>query len=134
MFVKDNLYNRIFRRTRLEEQRTKYQNVCKDVEKADELLRAVSRSNSLMQLLTLHNLTMKPEEVFLGNIYGLWTFPIPDWENNRNALYGANDLGINPGTRAYDLILCQYRNLLQSNLTAIIQPEKDWMEEYKKYV
>ena len=49
-------------------------------------------------------------------------------------LAGKDGFGINPGTRTYDLVLNQYRNLLHSNLMAIIKPEKDWLEEYKKYV
>ena len=159
MFIKDNLFNRSFRKSQLEEQRTKYQKVSQEVEKADSFLRAVAKCDSLIQMVAIHkdiwgsgfrnkNIgpdeygmfrtkdipTMKPEEVFLGNIFGLWTFAIPEWENNRNALYGANGFGINPGTRTYDLVLNQYRNLLQSNLMAIIKPEKDWLEEYKKYV
>lgn len=158
-FIKDNLFNRIFRKTQLEKQHNNYQKVCKDVEKADEFLKAVTRCNSLTQMVAIHKniwgsgfrnknigpdecgmfrtndiLTMKPEEVFLGNIYGLWTFPIPEWDNNCNALFGANGFGINPGTRTYDLVLNQYRNLLQTNLMTIIQPEKDWLEQYRKCV
>jgi hypothetical protein len=48
-------------------------------------------------------LHMKPEEVYLGNINGLWTFNIPTWEKN----------GVEP------CIIEQYRNHLISNLNAI---------------
>ena len=51
-------------------------------------------------------------------------------ENNRNALYGANGFGINPGTRTYDLILQQYRQHLKSNLLAMVSREKQWLEDW----
>ena len=44
--------------------------------------------------------TMKPSEVFLGNVYGLWTAPLNEWF----------------GTKDEHIIREQYRNHLSSNL------------------
>ena len=44
--------------------------------------------------------TMKPSEVFLGNVYGLWTAPLNEWI----------------GTKDEHIIREQYRNHLSSNL------------------
>lgn len=52
-------------------------------------------------------LTMKPEEVFLGGIYGLWTFPLTEWEKCKET---------NPGD--YKIVLAQYQTQLLSNLEA----------------
>lgn len=44
--------------------------------------------------------TMKPSEVFLGNVYGLWTAPLSEWV----------------GTKDEHIIREQYRNHLSSNV------------------
>lgn len=156
-FLRENLYNRVFRKQQLKEQRKKYEQVCKRLAKADEFDKALAKCDSLLKMLAIHKdmwgsgfqnknigpddcgmfrtediLQMKPEEVFLGDIYGLWTFAIPEWENNRNAIYGQNGFGVNPGTRTYELILQQYRHHLQSNLHAIIRPEREWLEDWNR--
>lgn len=59
---------------------------------------------------------MIAEEVFLGNIYGLWTFPIPEWEKRKEEKYGANGFGINPDIPLYNFPLNQYKQLLLQNL------------------
>lgn len=56
--------------------------------------------------------TMREEEVYLGNIYGLWTFTIPEWEQKKGERYGANGWDIDPDTLVYDLVVRQYRELL----------------------
>lgn len=154
--LRENLFNRVFRKRKLREQRAKYDRICNMLQQAEEFDKALQKCNSLVKMLAIHKnmwdsgfknanigpckdgafrtkdiLTMTPDEVFLGNIYGLWTYPIPEWENQRNALYGVNAYGINPGTTVYNLILGQYRHLLRSNLEAIILPEKEWLETFK---
>ncbi len=154
-FIRENLFNSVFRKKQIREQRKKYEQVCKTLSKADEFDKALERCDSLLKMLAIHKdmwgsgfrnknigpddcgmfrtkdiLSMGPGEVFLGDIYGLWTFPIPEWENQKNAIYGANGFGINPGTTTYELILGQYRRHLQSNLRAIVGPEKEWLEDW----
>ena len=63
--------------------------------------------------------TMRPEEVFLGNIWGLSTHTIPFWEERKSQLYGCNGFGIDPETSLYDIILGQYKKLLDFNLVQI---------------
>lgn len=156
-FLRETLFNRIFHKAELKKQRLDYERVCKTLAQADEFSKALDKCDSLIKMMAIHKdmwgsnfrnsnigpndcgyfrckdiLTMKPEEVYLGAIYGLNTFTIPQWEDNRNALYGANGFGLNPGVRLYDLILQQYRDHLKSNLLAIVQPEKEWLEEWNK--
>ena len=153
--LRENLFNRIFRKEKLLKQRKEYERVCKRLQKADEFKKALERCDSLLKMVAIHkdmwnsgfqnkNIgpdkygyfrtksipDMKPDDVYLGDIYGLFTFPIPEWENNWNALYGANGFGINPGTRTYDLILQQYRQHLKSNLLAMVSREKQWLEDW----
>ena len=153
--LRENLFNRIFRKEKLLKQRKEYERVCKRLQKADEFKKVLERCDSLLKMVAIHkdmwnsgfqnkNIgpyeygyfrtksipDMKPDDVYLGDIYGLFTFPIPEWENNRNALYGANGFGINPGTRTYDLILQQYRQHLKSNLLAMVSREKQWLEDW----
>lgn len=155
--IRENIINKIFRSKQVTLQRKEYRLISQSVGDAEEFLNAVRKCDNLIRLLNLHKLiwqngfhdkaiapdkygmfrtenitTMKPDEVFLGNIYGLWTFPIPDWENQRNALFGANGFDINPGTTVYSVVLDQYRNLLIKGLNNVIQQKKEWMEEYKK--
>lgn len=48
---------------------------------------------------------MTIDEVFLGGIYGLWTFSISEWENTDE--------------QSYAIVKSQYQNLLISNIIAI---------------
>lgn len=51
-------------------------------------------------------LTMNKEEVFLGNIWGLYTLPLPEWETRDES--------------SRNLVIKQYRNHLISNLKAML--------------
>ena len=61
-------------------------------------------------------LTMTPEQVYLGGIYGLFTLPLPKWEENKDEVYGVNGFRVDPKTTIYDIVLTQYKNHLISNL------------------
>ena len=61
--------------------------------------------------------TMRPDEVYLGDIYGLWTNNIPFWEEHRDETMAGNGFGIPGDTKCYDLILNQYRACLSSAVT-----------------
>ena len=69
--------------------------------------------------------TMKPEEVFLGNVYGLWTFPMPKWEDQKSQMYD-RDISV------YDIVLNQYKRVLHSNVKAIYREAKTLVEEYEE--
>lgn len=53
-------------------------------------------------------LKMRPEEVFLGNIYGLFTHPMPFWEETTDE-------------NSKQIVTSQYRSLLLSNLEYMLQ-------------
>ena len=145
----NNFFNRIFYKKILAEEKEKY-NKCKSlVGYFPELDERIGASKTLEGVLDLHkkawelgyknnNLapceygmfrtkdisTMKPEEVFLGNVYGLWTFPIPKWENQKSQMYDEN-------LSVYDVVLNQYKKILHSNIKAIYREAKDLVEEYE---
>lgn len=52
--------------------------------------------------------TMKYSEVYLGNIYGLWTLPLPEWVDKTEG--NPSDL---------EIVTKQYKNLLLSNVEYI---------------
>ena len=155
--LKANLWNRVFHKKKLQQQKKKYEELTSLVAKAEEFDRQIVNAKGLLPLLNIHKemwtaglqnsnigpneygmfrtkdiATMKPEEVFLGNIYGLWTIPVTEWENQKNAIYGVNGFGINPGTTVYELVLYQYKDMLRSNLKVIAEEKKNRLEEYRK--
>lgn len=74
--------------------------------------------------------TMKPEEVYLGGIWGLFTNNIPFWEEHRNDKYGYNGYGLDPDQSLYKMILNQYKRQLQSNILEICDKVKETIGEY----
>lgn len=76
--------------------------------------------------------TMKPEEVFLGNIWGLWTHAIPFWEERKPQSDWCKDFGIDPKRGQYGIVLDQYKNLLYSNLSEIWNEAETSLITYKK--
>lgn len=121
------------------------------------IINAVKKCDSLEELLNIHkeawivgfqngNLgpdkygmfrtesipTMKPEEVFLGGIWGLFTHTIPFWEERKSQPYGCNGFGIDPETSLYDIILNQYKLLLYHNFKDIWCKAETLLVTYKK--
>ena len=146
----NNLFNRFFYKETLEKEKEKYEKCKSLVGHFSELDERIGASKTLEGVLDLHkkawglgyqnsNLapceygmfrtkdisTMKPEEVFLGNVYGLWTFPIPKWENQKTEMYD-KDISV------YDIVLNQYKRVLHSNVKAIYREAKDLVEEYEE--
>lgn len=66
----------------------------------------------LIPELTLDNL-------YLGDIWGLWTNPGRFWEEHKDETMSGNGFGIDPNKKCYDLIMQQYRQHLRSNINAI---------------
>jgi len=145
----NNFFNRFFYKETLAKEREKY-NTCKSlVGHFPELDEQIGASKSLENVLELHkkawglgyrnnNLapceygmfrtkeisTMKPEEVFLGDIYGLWTLPMPKWSDQKSQMYD-KDISV------YDIILNQYKRVLHSNIRALYDEAKEVVEEYE---
>lgn len=74
-------------------------------------------------------LKMTPDDVFLGNIYGLWTFNIPFWESRRTELFGSNDWGVDPRCPVYSLILDQYRRRLLKGIRRAMEESDTFLLE-----
>ena len=73
---------------------------------------------------------MKPEEVYLGGIWGLFTKNIPFWEEHRNDKYGCNGFGIDEEQSLYEMILNQYKIHLRNNIIAIANDAHDLINEF----
>lgn len=152
---KENLLNQLLHPRQLRRQRRKAVTVAGRITVADELLISLAKCNSLLKMVELHKkiweqgfrngniapcewgmfrtkdiMTMKPSEVYLGDIYGLWTFTVPEWESKRNAMLGSNPYGINPGITVYQIVLDQYRRHLKSNLEALVSLDRRWQKDY----
>lgn len=77
-------------------------------------------------------LKMTPDDVFLGGIYGLWTFSIPFWESRRTELFGPNDIGMNPKTPVYSIVLDQYKRRLVSNIMKVVEASEKFIIDARK--
>ena len=76
--------------------------------------------------------TMKPSEVFLGDIWGLFTHAIPFWEERKSQPCGCNGFGIDPEISLYGIVLDQYKKLLISNIDSIWCKAEKALVVYKK--
>ena len=153
----NNLWNRIFFK---EEVRKNMKDAVLQhtlSKNASRIINAVEKCDSLEELLSIHKEawivgfqneslgpdkygmfrtesipTMKPEEVFLGGIWGLFTHAIPFWEERKSQPYGCNGFGINPEASLYDIVLYQYKQLLYSNFSHIWCKAETLLATYKK--
>jgi hypothetical protein len=74
---------------------------------------------------------MKPEEVYLGNIWGLWTKNIPFWEKYKNQGKTGGGYTIYEYLTDYQIILNQYKRMLSSNVNAIVKDAEKELGELK---
>jgi hypothetical protein len=137
------LWNRIFHRKALKKQRTLYWRTKALVSNYPKIKEEIENSTDLLQLLAAHKKAwvygfrndnlgpcefgmfrtksipdMTSNEVYLGNINGLWTFTLREWQNKR-------------GSKDYNVIVFQYKNHLLSNATNIAQTAKDYVYQYE---
>ena len=142
---KNNLWNRIFFKKEVRKNMKDAELQLTLSNNGARIIKAIEKCDSLYELMDIHkeawamgfqniNLgpdkygmfrtesipNMKPEEVFLGNIWGLSTHAIPFWEERKLQPYGCNGFGMDPKTnmRVYDIVLNQYKNLLYFNIVA----------------
>ena len=146
----NNIFNRFFFKEVLKEEKEKYERCKSLVGHFPELDERIGASKSLEEVLELHkkawglgyqngNLApceygmfrtkniskMTPNEVYLGNIYGLWTHSLPKWEETRNEKFSEN-------ITIYDVILSQYKNILRSNIRELYKEAKNIIISYEK--
>ena len=158
---KVNLWNRLFHASELREQQKAYERLEIIIDANSSLVDALKCVTSLTDLIVIHKqawgfgyqnenlgpcphgmfrtndiMEMKPEEVYLGGIWGLWTFNIPYWETHNSDTMGTNGFGVKPETRCYDLVKQQYFRLLDSNIRNIYNAAIEKKGEYQinKYV
>ena len=155
--LKLTLWNRFFHKKRLLEQQQEVECLKHIVESADDFLQQLNVCTDLQVMLRLHKnlwgsgirnmnigpceygmfrtkdiLTMKANEVYLGDIYGLWTFSIPIWEQQKGNKYGegAAAWGLSPDITLYEIVCNQYRNILVSNVKAVRNEAIASLEQY----
>ena len=155
--LKQTLWNRIFHKKRLQEQQQEVERLKQIVKSANDFLQQLNLCTDLQMMVHLNKdiwgcgirnkyigpceygmfrtkdiLTMKPEEVYLGDIYGLWTFSIPIWEQQKGNKYGesAATWGLSPDITLYEIVCDQYRNHLVSNVTVIRNEAIASLEKY----
>ena len=154
---KNNLWNRIFFKEEVRKNKEDAELQLTLSKNGARIINAIKECVSLYKLMDIHkkawiigfqnvNLgpdkygmfrtksipTMKPEEVFLGGNWGLWTHTIPFWEERKSQPYGCNGFGIDPEISLYDIILNQYKLLLYSNLNRIWCEAERLLIIYKK--
>lgn len=157
--IKNNVWNRIFHHKKLEVQEDKYLESQKLIGLGPETLQFIKLAQDLNELLEAHkkawdrgyrnsNLgpcewgifrtkdisTMSANEVFLGNVFGLWTFNIPYWNEHSEDVMGVNSCGIPKDVKCYSFIVQQYRLLLKRNVEAIIRESKEYCTKFDKEV
>lgn len=153
---RNNLWNRIFHHKELKAQEKKYLEAQKLIGFGPETLQFIKRAQTLNDLLEAHKIAWKrnyrnknlapceygmfrtkdianmtADEVYLGNIYGLWTFNITHWNNHTPSSAGLSVWGFKDGTTDVDLIIRQYRTLLRKNVEELIYDAKEYIRKYE---
>lgn len=154
--IRETLFNRLFHCRQVREQRKLYEEGRRLRDAAPSIVKALQEGDTLEKLLSLHKtlwgsgfrnynlgpcadgmfrtkdiLGMTVDEVYLGNIYGLWTFNIREWEKHKGEPVGANGFGLDEKYSLYQIILNQYKNVLLSNVRAIAGKAADYVETYE---
>lgn len=152
----NNLFNKIFHKKELAELKKQALIYKKQLEYGVQIIAAIHKCDSLTKLVELHKLAwanefknknlapqrygmirsnsieeLTPNQVFLGGIWGLNTYPIPFWEEYKGHKYGCNEL--DPNTDLYTLILNQYKGLIVSNVQSLYAKAKNEYSKYKQY-
>ena len=153
---RNNWFNRFFFDKELREEKEKYRRLKTLLSKYPRYFDSIVNAKNLFELLELHkeiwkegfrnrNIapcewgcfrtesipTMKAEDVYFGNIYGLWTFNIPEWEKCKEEIMGPNGFGVPKDTKVYDLILDHYKCILKSNMNAIKNSALEYVSAYE---
>ena len=72
---------------------------------------------------------MRPEEVYLGDIYGLWTFSIPEWEKHKDEGKCGGAYSIYEYLTVYQIVLRQYKGQLRFTLQKRAEEAKEKLAE-----
>lgn len=148
--VKNNLWNKIFHKKALNEYK-QWKKVAEAIlgwyKQLDEDLR---RATTLQSLINIHkkaweigyqSLGLAPcpwgmfrckdiseltlDNLYLGDIWGLWTNSGKFWEENKSETMAGNGFGIPEDKLVYDIIVGQYKNHLRTNFEIIRRTTAD---------
>lgn len=154
---KNNIFNKIFHSKEVKNNIKLLESLRDKVANYDTYKQLINNCKSLTELLSVHkyifneyqnkNLdvdkygmfrgksieTLQASEVYLGNIWGLWTHNIPFWEDHKNEKYGYSGFNIDPDTLVYSLIYNQYYRILTSNIDALYNQYCKQIRQLKKH-
>lgn len=153
----NNLWNNIFHKKEINKNKEQVSLYIKQLHNAPKILENIEVATSLKQLLNIHKdawgsgfqninlssdktgmfrcdsiLTMTPDQVYLGGIYGLNTESIIFWENHKCDKYDVNNFGISADTMLYDIVLTQYKILLRTNIKKLYDLADKNLQYYRK--
>ena len=142
--VRNNLWNRIFHSKALKEYQKWKEKANSIIGWNKQLNEDLKRATTLQELINVHkhawnvgyrNSGLSPcswgmfrcdviseltlDNLYLGDIWGLWTNTGRFWEEHKDETMAGNGFGIDPNKKVYDLIMQQYRQHLRSNINAI---------------
>lgn len=154
---KSSLWNKIFHKAKLREQSKAYRSSKILNAYHSTIISRIKSAKNLVELFDCHkdawrygyknsNLGPNPygmvrassiekmtiDQVYLGDIWGLWTNNIRFWDQNRDETMSCNGFGIDPNKKVYDLIMDQYRFHLLSNINVINSNALTYIIAYEK--
>ena len=154
---KNNWWNRIFHKEILSSQASEYTKCKRIVGLYPAIAEDLNKAVALENLLEIHKfawkygfrnenlgpcewgmfrtkdiLNMTPDEVYLGNIWGLSTKPITFWNDCKDEEMSVNGFCIPEDTKIYDLIKSQYSSHLHRNFNYLNNEAKKFISEYEK--
>ncbi len=155
---KNNKWNRLFHKAEVRKNMKQMTIYTKQCLEGQRFLDKIEDTNNLITLMNIHKdawgtgfqsecigpcpygvfrtldiLTMTPDQVYLGGIYGLNTKPITYWEEHKEDKYGCNGFGLDENLSLYELIVDQYKKLLSSNIRAMFTTAKYEYSYYKSF-
>ena len=153
---KNNAWNRLFHKAEVQENMKQMSIYTKQCLEGQRFLDAIESCTSLLNLINIHkdawgtgfqneNIgpcpcgvfraldipSMTPNQVYLGGIWGLFTHPIPFWEEHKEIKYGCNGFGIDENLSLYGMILDQYKRLLSSNIRSMFNKARSNYPYYR---
>ena len=155
---KNNFWNRLFFSSKVRDNKREMSLYTKQCNESQRIIDALNKSNNLSTLMNIHKdawgsgfqnenigpcsygifrtsdiLTMTPNEVYLGGIWGLVTKPIPFWEEHKDESYGCNGFGLDEDISLYAMIVNQYKSLLLSNIKVMYHNAQKEYNIFKQY-
>lgn len=154
--IRNSLFNRLFHHRTISSNIKKLEDIKSTLWNHPYLIEALNECTTLTELLNIHkqayaagynnkNLSpdefgmfrttsisdMKPSEVFLGNIYGIWTNTIEYFESLPHRKKTNFDREEDFDEDTYSLVFNQYYHHLLSNIEAMYESYEKLLQEFK---